>query len=119
MLAAICYHAWRKSLVDNTELRFRVGDEVCELTLNVGAMATSSLLQISAPKMMENERRSQVDNVRKMLISLVNDVRVAVIKLAERVLVLRHAKAYESTRRTRIAEEAAAIFAPLADRLGM
>jgi GTP pyrophosphokinase len=119
VLAAICYHAWRKSLVDNTELRFRVGDEVCELTLNVGAMATSSLLQISAPKMMENERRSQVDNVRKMLISLVNDVRVAVIKLAERVLVLRHAKAYEPTRRTRIAEEAAAIFAPLADRLGM
>ena len=92
---------------------------MCELTLNVGAMATSSLLQISAPKMMENERRSQVDNVRKMLISLVNDVRVAVIKLAERVLVLRHAKAYEPARRTRIAEEAAAIFAPLADRLGM
>jgi GTP pyrophosphokinase len=119
VLAAICYHSWRKSLVDNAELRFRVGDEVCELTLNVGAMATSSLLQISAPKMLEKERRSQVDNVRKMLISLVNDVRVAVIKLAERVLVLRHAKTYEPSRRTRIAEEAAAIFAPLADRLGM
>jgi|TARA_B110000971_G_C20039298_1_gene516571 GTP pyrophosphokinase len=119
VLASICYHAWRKLLVNESDLIRRVGPEVGELTLNVGAMATSSLLQISAPKMMEKEHRSQVDNVRKMLISLVNDVRVAVIKLAERVLVLRHAKAYEPARRTRIAEEAAAIFAPLADRLGM
>jgi len=119
VLAAICYSAWRKSLVSEAELKHRVGSEVAELTVNVGAMATSSLLQISEQKMLEKERRSQVENVRKMLISLVNDVRVAVIKLAERVLVLRHAKTYDTARRTRIAEEAAAIFAPLADRLGM
>ena len=119
VLTAICYHAWRKSLVEEHDIVRRLGPEVGELTLHVGAMASTSLLQISAPKMLGNNHRSQVDNVRKMLISLVNDVRVAVIKLAERVLVLRHAKNYETTRRIRIAEEAAAIFAPLADRLGM
>jgi GTP pyrophosphokinase len=119
VLAAICYHAWRKERISRSELSQRVGAEVAELTANVEAMATNSLLQMSAPKMLEKERRSQVENVRKMLISLVNDARVAVIKLAERVLVLRHAKSYEIRRRTRIAEEAAAIFAPLADRLGM
>ena len=60
VLASICYHAWRKLLVNESDLIRRVGPEVGELTLNVGAMATSSLLQISAPKMMEKEHRKSL-----------------------------------------------------------
>ena len=53
-----------------------------------------------------------------MMVSLIQDFRVAVIKLAERVQALRHAKDYDAARQQRIAREAQ-VLAPLANRMGM
>ena len=81
-------------------------------------MATTSLLEMSDSPMLAHGK-SQVENAKRMLASMIDDVRVAVIKLAERVLALRQAKTYEPNRRQRIAQEAASVFAPLANRLGV
>jgi GTP pyrophosphokinase len=54
-----------------------------------------------------------------MLVALIDDGRVAVLKLAERVVALRRAKASSEERKARIAIEAMTVFVPLAGRLGI
>ncbi|WNC69422.1 GTP diphosphokinase [Thalassotalea nanhaiensis] len=61
----------------------------------------------------------QVDNIRKMLLSMVEDVRAVVIKLAERVCNLRYVKTADEESRVLAAKESANIYAPLANRLGI
>ncbi len=61
----------------------------------------------------------QVENLRKMLLVMVDDVTVVLIKLAERLYSLRIAKESESIERQRIAQEVKDVYAPLANRLGI
>ena len=119
VVAALVYRLVRTERVSKTELVAQIGDEATELVFSVAAMATTSLLEMSDSPMLAKEQQSQVENVKRMLASMIDDVRVAVIKLAERVLALRQAKTYEPNRRQRIAQEAASVFAPLANRLGV
>ncbi|RUO77372.1 GTP diphosphokinase [Idiomarina seosinensis] len=62
---------------------------------------------------------SQIDNVRRMLLSMVEDVRAVLIKLAERICYLREVKAADEETRVLAAKECAEIYAPLANRLGI
>lgn len=62
---------------------------------------------------------NQVDNIRKMLVAMVDDVRAVVIKLAERVCYLRIVKNADEETRVLAAKETANIYAPLANRLGI
>jgi GTP pyrophosphokinase len=62
---------------------------------------------------------NQVDNIRKMLVAMVDDVRAVVIKLAERVSYLRLVKNSDEETRVLAAKETANIYAPLANRLGI
>ncbi len=119
VVAALVYRLVRAERVGKAELAAQIGSEATELVFSVAAMATTSLLEMSDSPMLAKEQQSQVENVKRMLASMIDDVRVAVIKLAERVLALRHAKTYEPNRRQRIAQEAASVFAPLANRLGV
>jgi GTP pyrophosphokinase len=66
------------------------------------------------------ERSQQAENLRKMLLSMVEDIRVVLIKLAERLQTIR-VVAYDENCpiRLRIAKEVADLFAPLANRLGV
>jgi GTP pyrophosphokinase len=61
----------------------------------------------------------QIDNIRKMLLAMVEDVRAVVIKLAERVCLLRAVKNADEETRVLLAREIADIYAPLANRLGI
>jgi GTP pyrophosphokinase len=61
----------------------------------------------------------QLTNVRKMLVSLVDDVRVALIKLAERTCAIRAVKNSDRKRRYLVSREVFDIYAPLAHRLGI
>ncbi|NMP17665.1 GTP diphosphokinase [Thalassotalea sp. Y01] len=61
----------------------------------------------------------QIDNIRKMLLSMVEDVRAVVIKLAERVCNLKDVKNSEEDVKVLTAKETANIYAPLANRLGI
>lgn len=62
---------------------------------------------------------SSIDNLRKMMLSMVDDIRVVLVKLAERVIVMRHIAPLGDAERQTIAQETLDIFAPLANRLGI
>ena len=119
VLAAMAYAGYRKGLFDEQVLVQSYGTDAAKLCVSVAALATSSLLEVSDTRMLAGEEDRQVENIKRMLVSLIQDFRVAVIKLAERVQALRYAKHYDEARQQRIAEEAASVFAPLANRMGM
>lgn len=60
-----------------------------------------------------------IDNIRRMLLAMVEDVRAVVIKLAERLCDLREQKKHDEESRVLTAKESANIYAPLANRLGI
>lgn len=61
----------------------------------------------------------QVDRLRKMLLAMINDVRVVLVKLAERLVVMRHLYELPEKERAEIAQGVMQIYAPLANRLGI
>ena len=61
----------------------------------------------------------QTETLRKMLLAVVSDPRLVLARLAEELVVLRHARALPDGERERRALEARAIYAPLANRLGV
>ncbi len=119
LLAALLYRARRESAMDEHTIRARWGDAVADLVEGVESMAKASLLELSNARLLESERQDQVENVKRLLVSMVDDARVAVIKIAERVVVMRQAKHDDAQRQQRISHEAQALFAPLAGRLGI
>lgn len=61
----------------------------------------------------------QADSIRKMLFAMIDDVRVILVKLADRLDRMRNLKAIEPKKQRLVAAEVLDIWAPLADRLGM
>lgn len=61
----------------------------------------------------------QLDNLRKMLLAIVDDVRVVLIKLAERLITLQYLKKCSVDQQRYIAQQALDFYAPLANRLGI
>lgn len=94
------------------------GDAVVSLLRGVQRMSSISDLNIDRDDPVLGQAHGQKDNIRKMLISLVDDVRVALIKLAERAVAIRSVKD-EPERRLPIAREVFDVYAPLAHRLGI
>lgn len=62
---------------------------------------------------------TSIDNLRKMLLAMVDDVRVVLLKLVERLAVLRHVVIMSDAARKSLAQETIDIYAPLANRLGI
>jgi GTP pyrophosphokinase len=61
----------------------------------------------------------QAETLRKMLLAVVSDPRLVLARLAEQLVWLRHARELPAEERERLAAEARAVFAPLANRLGV
>jgi len=110
-LAAALLH----DVIEDTEfpvsrLEERFGEEVARLVEGV--------TKIGRLNMMAPEAR-QAENVRKMLLAMVHDVRVVLVKLADRLHNMRTLEFLEPAKQQRIARETMDIYAPIAHRLGM
>jgi GTP pyrophosphokinase len=71
------------------------------------------------PERKNTDHAQQIESLRKMLLAMVEDIRVVLIKLAERTQTLRRLSGASQELQTRIAQESLGIFAPLANRLGV
>ncbi|OGT13442.1 MAG: GTP pyrophosphokinase, partial [Gallionellales bacterium RIFCSPLOWO2_12_FULL_59_22] len=67
----------------------------------------------------KDEAAQQIESLRKMLLAMVEDIRVVLIKLAERTQTLRNLSGASTEQQKQIARETQSIFAPLANRLGV
>ncbi len=117
--AGLVYEAARTHSISPKTLEETLGAGVANLTDAMLRMASTSEYKLSNLPMLGNEARNQVDNVRHMLVALIDDPRVAIIKLAERAIALRMAISTDTEAVRRLAREALRIFAPLAGRLGV
>ncbi len=82
------------------------------------ARLVEGVTKISKLDLLAPEDR-QAENVRKMLLAMVNDVRVVMVKLADRLHNMRTLEYLAPERQQRIARETLDIYAPVANRLGM
>lgn len=118
IVAAILYRAVREESLPLLDVRNEFGDNVANLVQGVLRMAAISSIAVSTDSVL-GQTGSQIENVRRMLVALVDDVRVALIKLAERTCAIRAVKDAPDDKRIRVAREIFDIYAPLAHRLGI
>ena len=82
------------------------------------AHVVEGVTKISTIPFSSNEER-QAENFRKMLLAMVDDMRVILVKLADRLHNMRTLEHLEESQRIKIAQETLDIYAPIANRLGM
>lgn len=91
--------------------------EVVLLCKGVEQMA--AIKELSQGQNLAHQSSGNIDNIRRMLLAMVEDVRAVVIKLAERLCDLRSQKGNDEESRVLAAKESSSIYAPLANRLGI
>ena len=110
LTAALLHDVMEDTSVTKTEISRNFGKPVAELVDGV-----SKLDKIE----FESHAEAQAENFRKMLLAMARDVRVILIKLAERLHNMRTLGGVGDEKRRRIARETLEIYAPIANRLGL
>ena len=108
--AALLHDVMEDTNVTKTELADKFGKMVAELVDGV-----SKLDRIE----FQSHEQAQAENFRKMVLAMTRDVRVILIKLADRLHNMRTLDAMNPKKRVRIARETLDIYAPIANRLGL
>lgn len=112
---AIIYSTAKTTELSIDEVEAQLNKNVAKLLAGVLQLG---MINLSRQKL-QQQSSQQIDNVRKMILAMVQDVRVVVIKLAERLSLMRSLKNFSEEFRQHIANETMEIFAPLANRLGL
>lgn len=110
IVAALLHDVIEDTLLEKKAISEKFGDEVAELVDGV-----SKLTQIEFVSRAE----AQAENFRKMVMAMARDIRVIIVKLADRLHNMRTLGSLHSQKQRRIARETLGIFAPIAKRLGM
>ena len=110
MMAAILHDVMEDTPNTKDEITERFGRDVAELVDGV-----SKLDQIQ----FRSRAEAQAESFRKMLLAMVRDIRVIMVKLADRTHNMRTLGAMPPAKRRTIARETLEIYAPIANRLGM
>jgi len=120
LVAAVLYRAVREEKTTLDIIAKTFGYDISHLIDGVLRMATiSQLINPNHHNQRFSQSQSQLDNVRKMLVAMIDDVRIALIKLAERTFAIRELKDANDERQQRVAREIFDVYAPLAHRLGI
>ncbi|TQV73744.1 bifunctional GTP diphosphokinase/guanosine-3',5'-bis pyrophosphate 3'-pyrophosphohydrolase [Aliikangiella marina] len=110
IMAAILHDVIEDCEVTAEELTDKFGERVSDLVEGV-----SKLTQIK----FRSREEAQAENFRKMMMAMVEDLRVVLIKLADRLHNMRTLGSLRPDKQRRIAKETIEIYAPIANRLGM
>lgn len=114
--AALIFPLADAGVTPEAVLEEKFGTAIVSLVHGVRDMDAIRQLKATHNDSMASE---QVDNVRRMLLAMVEDFRCVVIKLAERIAHLREVKDAPEDERVLAAKECTNIYAPLANRLGI
>lgn len=110
IMAALLHDVIEDTPIEKKTIAEGFGEEVAELVDGV-----SKLTQIEFVSRAE----AQAENFRKMVLAMARDIRVIIVKLADRLHNMRTLGSLHSQKRRRIARETLGIFAPIAKRLGI
>lgn len=110
IMAALLHDVIEDTPIEKSELTEKFGQDVAELVDGV-----SKLTQIE----FVSKAEAQAENFRKMVLAMSRDIRVILVKLADRLHNMRTLGSMPASKRYRIARETLDIFAPIAKRLGM
>ncbi len=110
VMAALLHDVTEDTEVTKKEISERFGKPVAEL---VDGLSKLDRIEF------QSQQDAQAENFRKMLLAMARDVRVILIKLADRLHNMRTLDAVSPTQRRRVARETMEIYAPIANRLGL
>ena len=110
LIAALLHDVIEDTPTAKAEIAAAFGDIVADLVDGV-----SKLDQIQ----FKNREEAQAESFRKMVFAMVRDIRVIMVKLADRMHNMRTLGVMPPTKRRRIARETLEIYAPIAERLGL
>ena len=110
LMAALLHDVMEDTTVSKAEISRRFGKPVAELVDGL-----SKLAKIES----QSQEVAQAENFRKMLLAMARDVRVILIKLADRLHNMRTLGAVAPAKRRRVSRETLDIYAPIANRLGL
>ena len=108
--AGLLHDAVEDTDVTTAEIEKRFGEQVAHIVEGVTKLDKIKFA---------NREDHQAENIRKMLLAMVTDVRVVIIKLADRLHNMRTLEHLAQEKRQKIARETLDVYAPLAHRLGM
>ena len=123
-IAATILHAVPEYMGDwRATLETRFGANIAGLVEGISRMEQiqefSEIEGLQDPDRKNGDHAQQIESLRKMLLAMVQDIRVVLIKLAERTQTLRRLSGASPAQQKQIAQESQGIFAPLANRLGV
>ena len=110
IIAALLHDVIEDTPTAKPQIATRFGHAVAELVDGVSKLTHLTF---------ESRAEAQAENFRKMLMAMARDLRVMLIKLADRVHNMRTLDALPLDKRRRIARETLEVYAPIADRLGL
>ena len=110
IIAAILHDTVEDTELTAKELTVEFGPEVAKLVEGVTKLGRISI---------RSEQQHQAENIRKMLLAMAEDIRVVLIKLADRLHNMRTLEFLPEPKRMKISRETLDIYAPLAHRLGI
>jgi GTP pyrophosphokinase len=110
LTAALLHDVMEDTSVTKDEIEKKYGKTVAELVDGVSKLDKFQF---------ESQEHEQAENFRKMLLAMGRDVRVILIKLADRLHNMRTLNVMQPHKRSRIARETMEIYAPIANRLGL